>query len=125
MHKLLFLAILAGSVASAAEPTVNIVGTDPQTGLKFSVSSLNVRLPLVLEAKDGTVKDLKVQVDDFVGPDSRIVPVRIALDGQAEPKPRKISPADRIQLEITATFLAAGDYRSYIALFYSGKRHST
>lgn len=115
------LIFLPALPAQTPAPTAAIVGADPASGIKLTTAIADTRINLPIEPT-GDLAKFHVSVDDFVGPDGRIVPVVAKIDGNPANAQLTVSGQDRPMLTITATFAVAGDYKSHVVLFFNDTR---
>ena len=144
------VALLASAVPLMAQ-TVKLVGADPTSGLSFktAVEDTAILIPLELEGGKEPLKpeglkaeteggkhqaereggkqavELRIAVDPFLGPDTRMRPVDVTIDGKPADTPITLTQLDRPVLRIHGSFPDAGEYKSNVVLFYAGKRHSS
>jgi len=109
---------------AAADPTVQIVDADPKTGVKFATLAENSTLRIPLEP-DGDVAGFRVAVDDFASPNATQVKPTVTLNGASADHAIDLREKDRPILEVSASFPVAGEYKSHVVLFFSGKRASS
>lgn len=118
------LVVLLIGVSGSAQkpPAIKVVGTDSQGSIKLTTSTATTALRIPLELDSGEVKQLTAVVDDFVAPNATRVHPTVTLDGKPTDQAIDVSQKDRPILEISAIFPVAGEYKSNIVLFYSGRR---
>jgi hypothetical protein len=104
---------MAGSIAAIPGAT--------QDGIKVTttVGTVALRLPLDINTAG---KNFYVTVDDFRGPDSRVVKATATVNDKPDTTPIIVSQTDRPVLGINAVFASAGEYTSNIVIFHDGLR---
>lgn len=104
--------------AQTPTPTATIVGADPTNGIKLTTTIADATINLPIEPT-GTLVKFHASVDDFVGPDGKIVPALAKINGHPASNEITLDETDRPILKITAIFPVAGDYKSHVVLFFN------
>lgn len=102
-------------------PLVKVVDADAAGLIKLAISETNASFQVPLEIEGSDITNLSVRVDDFAALNGdRVRPV-VKLDGKPAAGLFNISLNERPIVEITASFPTAGEYKSHLVVFYSGK----
>jgi hypothetical protein len=114
------------SSSGEEQPLLKILGASDTEGLKISTTSSVFKRSFFVESMNkAAVKDLRISVTPFVGPDSQLLETSWTVDGK--PGSTTVQPVSGLgsaKLEINASLAKEGVYTGYISLIYEGKRVS-
>lgn len=117
---------LPANSAGSRPPEFKIIGATAADGLKFTTSSASFSRALFIEVAGMKPAPLSIELPDLVGPDSKTVETKWALDGIAGPGASTIAkPQKAVRLDLKAKLPLAGEYSSWISLLCKGQRVTT